>query len=102
MQSLLHSRLCSVTWTLMCDSLSTGMAAEDLAAAAAVASRATPVASQGTWPETAQTDGITRQRTTAEAGLQQRTAAAAGGKHSCLPGSMTDDDALTWSTLMTA
>lgn len=86
----------------MCDCVSTDTAAEVLVAAAAVASHATPVASQGTWPETAQIDGIMRRRTTAEAGLQQRTAVAAGGKHSCLPGSMTDDDALTWSTLMTA
>lgn len=69
-----------------------------MAAAAAAASHATLVASQGTWPGTARTDAAGR-RTTAEADSQQRTAVAAGGKRSCLRGSMTDDDALTWPTL---
>ena len=99
--TVLHSCLCTLTWTVMCGCVSTDTATVVLVAAAVVASHAIPVASQGTWPGTAQIDAAGR-RTTAEADLQQRTAAAAGGKHSCLPGSMTDDDALTWSMFITA
>jgi hypothetical protein len=84
-----------ITCTLMCECVSTDMAGE--VAAAAAASHATPVASQGTWPETAQIDGTMLRRTTAEADLQQRTAVAAGGKHSCHRGNMIDDDAFTCS-----